>query len=222
MAVVHDKKRGKLIGLRILLCVLGAALIALGVMVLRTAWKQRLLVIVVGVLLLGIGVHLKPKSKHGDAGERLALELLKKLPRNYHIFTNLEFELRGHHETDIIVVGPQGVTVCEVKYWSGRVDEIDERTVRHVHKDGSTENVHSPVHQVIAHYETLHDALWKKGVRVNTGGLVLMMHPECETHFRSSGVKVLTCPSVAEVKRYLGSGKCDVAKTVQALNEIAL
>ena len=69
MAVVHDKKRGKLIGLRVLLCILGAALIALGVIVLRTAWKQRLLVIVAGVLLLGIGVHLKPRSKHGDAGK---------------------------------------------------------------------------------------------------------------------------------------------------------
>ena len=223
MAKVHKKKRGKQTLLRIIMILAGVLAAALGGHLIRMAMKTRLILILIGAVLIAVGILLKPKTKHGDAGEQLALELLKKLPKEYHIFTNLEFELRGHHETDLIVAGPNGVTVCEVKYWSGRVDELDERTVRHTHKDGSSENVHSPVHQVIAHYETLHDALWRKGVRVPTNGLVLMMHPDCEAHFRSGGVKVLTCPGINEVKRCLGSGgRVNVEKTVKALNEISL
>ena len=35
----------------------------------------------------------------GLQGEKEALRLLKKLPNDTHVFVNLEFEKRGHHET---------------------------------------------------------------------------------------------------------------------------
>lgn len=162
----------------------------------------------------------------GIYGEKRALKLLSRLPNDYHIFVNLEFEMRGHHETDLILAGPGGVCVCEVKYWSGEIyyPEDDFRYVYRKSKNGKYYSaVHSPMHQVLAHYETLRDALRAKGVNVRTSGVVLMMHPKVKlVNFGQSWIPALTPPFETLILQYMGSDAINIEKTVAALQEIAL
>ena len=164
----------------------------------------------------------------GMRGEREALKLLKRLPGDAHVFVNLEFEKRGHHETDFIVVAPAGVTVCEVKYWSGRViyDAADNCNVTRIDNRGNVRSMHSPVHQVIAHYETLRDALKDQGINANPRGMVLMMHPDVRLEgFQNCRVPVLKRPSPGDVAGRLGHAQlsgAQIDQTVQALKRIAL
>lgn len=165
----------------------------------------------------------------GFRGEFRALETLSTLPDSYHVFVNLEFELRGHHETDFIVVGPGGVCVCEVKYWSGTVifNKNDFKSVTRISKDNArTSSAHSLRHQVCAHYETLRDALWKQGIQVPVHGMVLMMHPNVIVQdYSSSDIPVLITPTAATIQRrmgYLNLHSEDIAAIVAGLERIAL
>lgn len=194
-------------------------------------------IVIVGALMVVFRRSARPRYKPsadgsreaaGQRGEADALKVLKALPDDTHIFTNLEFEKRGHHETDLIVVAPAGVTVCEVKNWSGRViyDEMNDCDVTRVNSQGEVSQMHSPVHQVIAHYETLRDALRERGINANPRGMVLMMHPDVRLEgFEHSRVPVLKQPTIAEVKRHLGNAhlsKAQIDQTVRALKKIAV
>lgn len=167
-------------------------------------------------------------AEGGMRGEREALKLLRKLPDDAHVFVNLEFEKRGHHETDFIVVAPAGVTVCEVKYWSGRViyNEADNCNVTRIDNRGNVRSMHSPVHQVLAHYETLRDALKDQGINANPRGMVLMMHPDVRLEgFQHCRIPVLKQPSIGDVESRLGNAQlssAQIEQTVQALKRIAL
>ena len=164
----------------------------------------------------------------GLRGEREALKLLKELPNDTHVFVNLEFEKRGHHETDFIIVAPAGVTVCEVKYWSGHViyDPYDDRNVRRISKHGDSSQAHSPVHQVTAHYETLRDALRDQGINANPRGMVLMMHPDVSLeNFQYCHIPVLEQPSIKTIMNLLGNAHLSaeqINQNVRALEKIAV
>ena len=176
----------------------------------------------------------------GDAGEAMALRTVRRLSNRYHVFVNLEFELRGHHETDLIIVGPEGVCVCEVKYWKGKVffydndeDDDDDNSYRNrsiVHREfsnGSVESPYSPRNQVMAHYETLHDALKKQGVDVPTNGMVLMMYPGVKIIDEENArrIPVLKRPCAWKIRSHIGNqhySAREVDKIVAALEKIAL
>lgn len=183
----------------------------------------------IGTLLRGLGRLIHVDSRGGDEGEKLALETVRGLPDAYHIFVNLEFELRGHHETDLIVVGSEGVCVCEVKYWKGKIyfSDTDRKSVMRVFPDGEMQNAHSPRDQVRAHYETLRDALRGEGVNTPVWGMVLMMYPGVEIVDAEYGsyIPVLKSPSAELIRAHLGNQRYsarEVDKIVAALKKIAL
>lgn len=196
-------------------------------------------VLMIGIfgLLLTFGKVLRKISSHivnmdgelaGIIGEKQALSVLCEFSDDYHVFTNLEFELRGHHETDLILVGPKGVYICEVKNWSGEVSfsDADKYVVRKRKKGKTEERVHSPIHQVIAHYETLRDALYAKGVYLKPSGMVFMMNRDVKLMGSiPSDVPVLKFPSKADIEAKLGRTtltQSDIVAVVAALQEIAL
>lgn len=184
-----------------------------------------------GSILRNAGNGLRAPSsgeEGGLLGEIKALKVLKKLPDDTHVFTNLEFEKRGHHETDIIIVGPYGVIVCEIKYWSGHIiyDKDDEKEVKCVDRHGNVKSMHSPINQVIAHYETLNSALLDYDVNVNPGGMVFMMHPKVSIEgFELCPITVLEHPSIQDVTCQIKGNqltKEQIEQTVQTLNKIAV
>ena len=165
----------------------------------------------------------------GDAGEAMALRTVRRLSNRYHVFVNLEFELRGHHETDLIIVGPEGVCVCEVKYWKGKIyfSDTDRKSVMRVFPDGEMQNAHSPRDQVRAHYETLRDALRGEGVNTPVWGMVLMMYPGVDIVDAEYGsyIPVLKSPSAELIRAHLGNQRYsarEVDKIAAALEKIAL
>ena len=187
----------------------------------------------VGKLLRWLGQHIDTGFRAGDEGERLALDTLRMLPDDYHVFANLEFKLRGHHETDLIVVGPEGVCVCEVKYWKGEVYFPDtfpganDKIVMRTFPNGRKRSAYSPRDQVRTHCETLRDALRGEGVDTPVGGMVLMMYPgvriiNAQSNFR---IPVFKSPSAEQIRNHLGNqdySAQDVAQIVAALEKIAL
>ena len=77
---------------------------------------------------------------HGDEGESLFIEALsEKLSHDYLAVPNLK--VHKSLDVDVLVVGPSGVWVFEVKYWSGHVvcDDGDWHRERQYFEPGGTE-----------------------------------------------------------------------------------
>ncbi len=183
----------------------------------------------IGTFLRRLGRIIHVSTRAGDEGEKLALEEVRGLPDAYHVFVNLEFELRGHHETDLIVVGPEGVCVCEVKYWKGEIyfSNADRKNVTRTFPNGEEQSAHSPRDQVRAHYETLRDALRGEGVNTPAWGMVLMMYPDVEIVDAEYGsyIPVLKSPSAETIRSHIGNqhySAQEVDRIVAALEKIAL
>lgn len=95
--------------------------------------------------------------KSGVDGERLALELASELSRSCHVFVN-KYILWDDDwsETDLIIVGPGGVVVVEVKNWIGKV----RGDVHDVHVERDNGNGHyNPARQVGTHVYRLKEHL---------------------------------------------------------------
>lgn len=111
----------------------------------------------------------------GVEGERYALSLARKMSRSCHVFVNKYIPYDGHwSETDLILVGPGGVAIVEVKNWSGQVqgDASDEQIAR-----GGGRTQHNPVRQVGTHVYRLKNYLRSKGVNVWVVPCVVFVHP---------------------------------------------
>src|SRR5688572_15193158 len=79
--------------------------------------------VVIGVAWLSIAPD--PALLAGARGELLTLEELKRLPSTYHVFNQVDIpnprSRTGRNEADLVVTGPNGVFVIEVKHNGGRV-----------------------------------------------------------------------------------------------------
>lgn len=116
--------------------------------------------------------------RSGMEGEHQMLDMVKQLPRSCHVFVNKYIPHDGHwSETDLILVGPGGVAVVEVKNWSGLVegDAADDQVSR---GDGRTH--YNPVRQVGTHVYRLKNYLLSRGVRVWVVPCVVFVHPKAE------------------------------------------
>lgn len=138
---------------------------------------------VAGVAMWIFGLMMAPM--HSDAfqglragveGERYALSLVRGMSRSCHVFVNKYIPYDGHwSETDLILVGPGGVAIVEVKNWSGLVqgDAADEQVTR---EDGRTH--YNPVRQVNTHVYRLKNYLRSKGVNAWVVPVVAFVHPK--------------------------------------------
>lgn len=115
----------------------------------------------------------------GVTGEATALQLARRLPDSCHVFTNRYIFYQGKRsETDMIVVGPGGVAVVEVKYWSGLVEGNADENVLTREKKGNRSQADNPAMQVKTHVFRLAGYLRSKGESVEVMPFVLFSHPE--------------------------------------------
>lgn len=120
----------------------------------------------------------------GIDGEKNALELLRSLPDDYHVFANCTLEYNGgSSETDLIVVGPGGVSVVEVKNVKGCISgSCADRELEVVKTDqygiDHEKTLYNPVKQVGTHVYRLAGLLRSTGHRAWVRGYVLFSNPE--------------------------------------------
>ncbi|MBE6550568.1 MAG: NERD domain-containing protein [Ruminococcaceae bacterium] len=130
--------------------------------------------------------------KAGMEGEESALTIFKVLPDTYHIFTNCELSYgEKHSETDIIVVGPTGVFIVEVKNHKGIIvgNASDKNLLQFKHSSdynnyiiyGNTrvaKEFYNPVKQIGTHIWCLSNILQDRHIRTWVSGCVLFINNE--------------------------------------------
>lgn len=118
----------------------------------------------------------------GVQGELKALSILESgLPDDtYYCINNAEiyFEDRAN-ELDLIVVGPSGVYVVEVKNVSGTVcGSYNDKNLQQRKRD-ETKTLYNPVKQVSTHVDILARYLRAKGIQTWVRGVVFFVNPNC-------------------------------------------
>lgn len=162
----------------------------------------------------------------GIYGEEKALNLMKNLNDDCHVFTNLiipreeydEFGEAKTSEADIITVSPSGVTVVEVKYYRGSVhgDSSDHHLIhRKYNRNGTYQDdpFYNPVKQVRTHAQSISDYLKKNGIRANVRKCVFFNHEDFSFMMSdSNGIISRYCPvflleDLEDLYDYVDSGK---------------
>lgn len=126
----------------------------------------------------------------GIRGEKLTLDILKKLDSEHWIVTDKTITWDGKSsELDFVVVGPTGVCIIECKHMRGEVfADPDDKYWSRVKVSHSgvarTRNFYSPVKQVNTHLYRLKKLLQEEGVSVHLDSAVFFPDPECQIRFR--------------------------------------
>jgi len=122
----------------------------------------------------------------GYSGEKEALETFREFPDDYHIFTNLIFEKDGYYsEADLVILGPNGVFVTEVKNHNGFVtgDEKEShwKQIKVTDNGGRYVNhIYNPTRQVRSHVHKVAHNLRKKGYAGWVQSIVWFTNEEIE------------------------------------------
>lgn len=130
----------------------------------------------------------------GVRGERIALELAEQLPAGCHVFTNQiiwferedekrsgpgEGKRSNRSELDLILVGPGGVAIVEVKHYSGAISgNIRDEELRRITPGGREKKIRNPAKQIGTHVWRLSNYLKSQGLRVWIDPYVLFTHPK--------------------------------------------
>lgn len=171
----------------------------------------------------------------GLEGEQAALDLMKKLGSNCHVFTNLKIPYDGgESETDLIVASPAGVTVIEVKNYKGTItgdtsDDSLTQTKTGRHGGSSDKTVQNPIKQVGTHVYRIAGYLRDKGIRTHVRCCVLFVSEDVTLALTDyDDVTAEKCPvytreTIQDLYSYVSSGKTvlnDVylQRTVSALD----
>ncbi|MBQ2724541.1 MAG: NERD domain-containing protein [Clostridia bacterium] len=100
--------------------------------------------------------------KAGIEGEEKALRIMEHLPGSYHVYTNLIVPYNGKEsETDMIVAGPTGVYIVEVKGHKGTITgDWSDENLRQEKDDRSrtVKTFYNPLKQVGTHVYRLSNA----------------------------------------------------------------
>ncbi len=126
------------------------------------------------------------RTKAGVLGEETALNIVSALGNECYVFANLEIKYDGeYNETDLIVVSPTGLTVVEVKNYSGLLigDLSDlELVQRKYFKNGkyTDGNARNPVKQVGAPIYKLAHYLKGQGITVTVRRCALFVNDNVE------------------------------------------
>lgn len=140
------------------------------------------------------------KLVSGLEGEAAALEAVSRLDDNSFIFENLVIWLDDHkNEADLIVVNPSGVTVIEVKDYSGTLlgdlsqPEIIQRKYkkRGKYEDKDADN---PVHQIEGPAKKLEALLARNGISVAVRRCALFTNENVDIQLSDTNGLARTCP----------------------------
>lgn len=122
--------------------------------------------------------------KAGAVGESDLLEHIRKLPNQYHIFTNFQIkEKRIHDEVDFIVVGDNGVFVIEAKNHVGKIVGNEEDVEWKQYKSDQhgkpyTKMLANPIKQADWHTININRLLRMLGVQAAVSGLLVFTNPK--------------------------------------------
>ena len=75
---------------------------------------------ILGVLAANYFINRGQKLGHGYNGEQKVLQEFEKLPDEYHLFANVR--VHDRMESDLVVVGPSGVFLIEIKNYVGAIE----------------------------------------------------------------------------------------------------
>lgn len=116
----------------------------------------------------------------GVDGENDALALLTPLPDDYHLFPNrLITGDNQRAEFDLIVAGPNGVTIVEVKNHKGRVTGFAAgKQLTLVHPNGRRRHFDNPIRQAGRQHTVLTAHLRNVGIEAKINRCVLFTNPE--------------------------------------------
>ncbi|RUO68456.1 nuclease-related domain-containing protein [Idiomarina ramblicola] len=158
---------------------------------------------IVGLAYLFSVIGAASTKRSGAKGELKTLKLLEKLPDSYVLFNQVDVPnsraKRGFTELDLIVVGPNGVFVVEVKNNNSKVtgDELSPNWIAHkVGRKGGryTAKVRNPIKQLKKQVHVLAEHLKKNRAFTWIDGVVFFSH-------RSARVKLSSPPSVPVLER---------------------
>ncbi|MFD2631830.1 nuclease-related domain-containing protein [Idiomarina piscisalsi] len=158
---------------------------------------------IVGLAYLFSVIGAASTKRSGAKGELKTLKLLEKLPDSYVLFNQVDVPnsraKRGFTELDLIVVGPNGVFVVEVKNNNSKVtgDEQSPNWIAHkVGRKGGryTAKVRNPIKQLKKQVHVLAEHLKKNRASTWIDGVVFFSH-------RSARVKLSSPPSVPVLER---------------------
>jgi hypothetical protein len=138
--------------------------------------------------------------RSGMDGEDRALEMVKSLPDDTSVFVNLVVRYDGlKNETDLIVVSPSGLTIVEVKDFSGTLmgDLSDkELTRRKLSRKGNAYDSmeDNPVKQIGAPTYRLANYLRSKGIHTEVRNCAMFTHESVELQLTDRTGLAQKCP----------------------------
>lgn len=168
--------------------------------------------------------------KAGSTGESALLEYVRKLPNQYHVFTNFQIEeKRIRDEIDFIVVGDTGVFVIEAKNHVGKIvgapDDMEWKQYKS-DKNGRayTKTLPNPIKQADWHTINITRLLTRMGFRTAASGLLVFTNPKAALEIESGRFTVLdSCknvnPYILNYKPQQKLDKSHINKIVRALEE---
>jgi len=188
-----------------------ALLLAVGLPLTIAGAGIHLLVLGIGAVLLAVLWDRQNRRLRGADGEERALGLLQAfpgslayLPNTYVVFNQVHVPYgRRHRELDLVVVGPNGIFVVEVKHYRGEVTGAEsDRTWRQGQLAHDGDNIYgrslrNPVLQVQHAVRALRQYLGSHGIKTWVEGVVVMTHPDCRLAVTTTGTPVLTLSQLA-------------------------
>lgn len=168
--------------------------------------------------------HTAAVRRGGASGEDAALRQLRAaLPDSYTILTNLTLT-DGRHtaEMDLTVVGPGGVSVVEVKNYSGSLyGKASDRRLTHSN-DRHTETPYNPMQQAATHARRLSDYLAHAGQQVRPRAFVYFVNPRLSVQLTDrSDISYFTSDRLSELAKMLQAGRPQLnAAQVRAIIEV--
>ena len=117
--------------------------------------------------------------RSGVEGEKHALMLAKQLPASCHVFVNRHIAFAGgRSETDLIIAGPGGVAVVEVKNYVGQITgDVNDRELTRTKRGQAPEPLANPARQVATHVQRLGRYLRAEGLNVWAVPCVAFVNP---------------------------------------------
>lgn len=136
---------------------------------------------VVGLLMVHTTWDKMGIEDKGVEGEEIAMKMLEKaLPNTFYCINNAIIHCEtGHNELDIIVVGPTGIYIVEVKNTVGRISGSYSDIILSQIKKRETKEMRNPVQQVRKHADTLQRFLKANGIRSWVQGVVFFVNSRC-------------------------------------------
>jgi ribosomal protein L32 len=120
----------------------------------------------------------------GLKGERSAVEFLSRLPKGYHVFSNVKISFEKYqNELDLIIVGENGVFIVEVKNHNGQIvgDVTNDQWTQHkVGRKGTpySKEIRNPIKQVRGQVMTLYKNFKSMNLNVWIQGVILFTNSD--------------------------------------------